>query len=286
MYKSDEHRRLTEDFVKSMKDRKYAESTISRKILDLRGVNTGKMVYESLKGSSAAEKARLLLRDISATSTQSTTTLQWDDRLVVPIGTIVHTQPNGNNADKGYGKYEITKVLNNNDLEIIHLAANNPNRGTIVFNISQMNDYLKSFRWEIVDPTPESTKRIGKKPALKVVVNTGRSSSQNSAPYDIYLENLKTNAGYIYAGPTSNCQLALIGSASALISRLKGKDLILAIKNSVSAVGKRTVLMDIKTQYAKTLEATLPADSFLLNERYKSTNGSDMSIVLINTLKL
>jgi len=283
MYKSEQHRLDTERFVNSMKSLNYAESTLARKILAAPG-----RIQESLKGSSGAEKARILRREFYAlptatTSEQPKEDIIWDKRVVVPLGTVVNGSPTIGDEKKDNGSwYIVDSVINDSNLNLVHTVDKSKRK--ISYGIARLNEDLRNFRWGVVNPTPENTKLIGKKPIPTVIVDQNKPMRDYS-PFPITEKPSNIGLGWFHKSPTGNCQLSMIGNAASMLSRLSGDALKKGILTAAAASGKRLILMDIKNQLVSKLTAALPKAAFTINAPYTSTNGSSMCIVLLNTTK-
>lgn len=90
----------------------------------------------------------------------------------------------------------------------------------------------------------------------------------------------------IFTSPTANCQLYSIGNVDHIL--YKDKELRLEIFKFIQRqVSKNIVLLDIKqTIENQVLEIFPDKHDIISRTPYVSTNGSNMLILLINTLKL
>lgn len=91
---------------------------------------------------------------------------------------------------------------------------------------------------------------------------------------------------YIMAdfNPTSNCQLALIGSAFRLFE-FKTESMMEIIKDFARLMNKNIIMVDVNRSVANQF-VTAFGDHIMLNSQYQSTNGSNMNVILINVQHL
>jgi len=107
--------------------------------------------------------------------------------------------------------------------------------------------------------------------------------------WGLYIKG-KTESGdgslYIMAdfNPTSNCQLALIGSAFRLFE-FKLESILEVIKDFAILMNKNIIMVDVNKNIANQFVTTF-RDHIMLNSPYNSTNGSNMNIILINVQHL
>lgn len=277
MYKDQNSKKLTEDWINSIKSKNYAQSTLAKLILKI-----SPDIRQSLKGSSAAAKARELIREFSNTNEVSNKeNVVWDDRLLVPKGTIIDTQPEYKGSsrikDPNYAKYEIGDVISDTNVNITHLSISNVKKTSQEYGINDLNSNLKTYRWEVENPTEDIIKKIGKKPNFKILLGNAIGSM---LPIKA---GMNDTSSYLLKSPTSNCQLCLINNAASFINNIKANDLIKAFKQISQLAGKKLILMDVRSSWLNSLRNILPVSSFTLEQEYKSTNGSKMAIIIINT---
>lgn len=81
--------------------------------------------------------------------------------------------------------------------------------------------------------------------------------------------------------PTYNCQVCsyiyFIGLTHHTIGNQKK-----IIKDLFSKVGKRLMIIDVNTAYENKVENLFPVSTHLFKNPYKNTNGSSMTMYLIN----
>ena len=89
---------------------------------------------------------------------------------------------------------------------------------------------------------------------------------------------------YITSGATGNCQHATIAYANSILSDPKAKEILKYIYGHVT--GKRMFLMDINNSYITYLKKIFPANLIRLEAPYTSSNGSLMTIFLVDIYEL
>lgn len=93
------------------------------------------------------------------------------------------------------------------------------------------------------------------------------------------------NEGHTFVeSPTYNCQLFSIGGFDNIIGYYKTKTISAKeiFQHILNVTSKSIVLLDINEEHVKdTLEIFKEADSIILNYPYKSSNGSNMVILMI-----
>lgn len=91
---------------------------------------------------------------------------------------------------------------------------------------------------------------------------------------------------YIMAdfNPTSNCQLALIGSAYRLFE-FKSESMMEILKDFAILMNKNIIMVDVNRNVANQF-VSLFTNYIMLNSEYVSTNGSNMNVILINVQHL
>jgi len=87
---------------------------------------------------------------------------------------------------------------------------------------------------------------------------------------------------YIMAdfNPTSNCQLALIGSAFRLFE-FKAESMMQVFKDFTILMNKNIIMVDVNRSVVNQF-VTAFGDHIMLNSEYVSTNDSKMNVILIN----
>lgn len=91
----------------------------------------------------------------------------------------------------------------------------------------------------------------------------------NGARYNIKTHNAMTG----------NCQLFCVAYAANLLVFDNKRELFLQIYNKV---GKPLMLIDINQFYKKHVYKLFQSHEILIDNNYKSTNGSDMCIMVLN----
>jgi len=106
--------------------------------------------------------------------------------------------------------------------------------------------------------------------------------------YDLKHATISSRYGnvriYISGGPTLNCQMAVAG---AFGNFLKSADnMVEQLKIIKEHVRKNILLVDIKDSYMEYFNKKIPKELIIMISPYKSTNGSNMNICLINMKNL
>lgn len=117
---------------------------------------------------------------------------------------------------------------------------------------------------------------------LPIVVRTGQSLNISiKKPDDKNYYPMV--GGTFYSSPTNNCQLASVASFNGTLSIVNSQEgLIHVLKCFSQCVGKRILLLDLKTAERDKLKRLLEGTSMIIAETpYTSTNGSHMTIFLI-----
>ena len=146
------------------------------------------------------------------------------------------------------------------------------------YTVAVMNQSILTRSWQIEDVKIREIPRVKK--FLDSYTNVIKSEAFKSSSQTAY-----NGAGInLNPGVTGNCQLTTICQAQNLINN--SSDIPLQFKEIAKKAGRRIVLMDIKQIYVKKLKDNIKEGSILLSENYKSTNGSSMHIILIDTGKV
>ncbi len=279
MYKSEGHKTITEKWISDIKVKNYAESTIARKI-SIAPI----MVRESLKGVTQVEKARNLLLSFRANNVaiENNDGLIWDKRLVVPIGTMFETRTDYQPFHES-NVYTIVSIVNDYTVTLLKKS----NTTTSNYSIKTFNEQLLKCMWILHNPTPDHYKKIGIPP--KKIIDCVAITNQIGCYSLFYNSSLngKVSVGLLNTSPTGNCQLCLLGVAVNLLRHITSKENLKKAFLEINKIsGKRLVLIDIKSNLIPKLIADLGTKAVTLNGAYTSSNGSQMSIVIINTLNL
>ncbi len=108
--------------------------------------------------------------------------------------------------------------------------------------------------------------------------------------YDNEKDIRPLGGAHLYRSPTSNCQFSSISGIQHLLSRTEDTRSI--FKEIFKATSKRLVLIDINTgdnyegKYERKIEEVFKEDRIVFKQPYKSTNGSKMTMYLLNIYEL
>jgi len=97
------------------------------------------------------------------------------------------------------------------------------------------------------------------------------------------IENQYASTVNIINSPTLNCQVmsaAGIGHILYQMNKYQIRNLLIKIKREIRN-SKKILLIDINTRYVEHVEKSLAASSIINKMDYTSTNGSNMTIMLI-----
>lgn len=95
-------------------------------------------------------------------------------------------------------------------------------------------------------------------------------------------ENQYRSSMEVIHSPTGNCQLMSIQNIGPHLNNLNKyqiRNLLIQIRRQYYA--KRILLIDIKTMFSEHVINSLASSSIINKMDYKSTNGSEMTIILI-----
>ena len=153
--------------------------------------------------------------------------------------------------------------------------------------IEQLHE--QPYRWETYNSymghraiiTKEEVEKKKEKKAWKPRVEKLESSEYNKrinfgndVPY------LVGGCIDIYYGPTSNCQLSILGQAHYLLDIKNNKEKKQTIISTISKYTSHMILIDIKTKYKKDIIKFFNDDAELMFKNdYISTNGSRMTLI-------
>lgn len=107
------------------------------------------------------------------------------------------------------------------------------------------------------------------------------------SPYGVFELRYNKNdyRACVFTSPTANCQLYSIGNADSIL--WQEKDLRLELFRLIYRnVQKKIMLLDIKPNLELKLLEIFNESEIISKTQYKSTNGSDMLIVLVKTQTL
>ena len=95
--------------------------------------------------------------------------------------------------------------------------------------------------------------------------------------------------------PTGNCQLTSIGYANSLLGNMAGDKNALPQKDVVRAVlfeayrligyTPKIIFVDVNQCYIKEMVHCFNPDEIIMKNEYKSSNGSDMCVFMLNMWK-
>lgn len=209
--------------------------------------------------------------------------------LIVPVGTIIAVFPKGQTYGKQY--YRIVSIENNTiaNIRVCDIKGRITQTYDYRQGIQGINKSLRLKHWHLVNETPAFLE------ALRTYTNvvpyrqfkrtdTERNGNNrviaNSASYAIEVEGARIPFS---PGFTGNCQLTVLGSMNTLLqlsSDLKGQ-----LKEVYHAAGRKLLLCDVNLHNVKLIEEKLPKSWIHSKMPYKSTNGSDMVVCLIDISK-
>lgn len=141
-------------------------------------------------------------------------------------------------------------------------------------------------RNQIVQNEPQVVREV-KKNILKVE----DFKVYNEPYYNMTSQTLKSDNDkymsttiYLSAGPTINCQLAIAGNFGHFLTI--ANNIVDQLKVIQQRTRKNILLVDIKQCYMKYFNEKIPEKNIITVSPYKSTNGSNMNICLINLKNL
>lgn len=111
----------------------------------------------------------------------------------------------------------------------------------------------------------------------------------------LVVDKYNDNLGLIYLSPTSNCQLMSIANFHIIITRYRTIDESCFIQNLKELIDeiinnkikREIILIDIEESFFNRYIFFFNVDElFIIKQKYKSTNSSDMVLCLINTNRL
>lgn len=197
----------------------------------------------------------------------------------VSIGTIINSDPL-NIYNKNY--YTITSITK--DRVTMAQKGLETYTGNPYYTIENFNDLLNSRTFTVINTTNEIEKRIGL--FNNVVISKDFKTDNKTINLGIIPIKKNGSISNIILSPsfTGNCQLTVISNMVNLIhitSDLKSQLRQIHIFSS-----RRLLLCDVRSEVFKKLEEKLPKSIFNTVAPYKSTNGSNMVIVILNISNL
>lgn len=206
--------------------------------------------------------------------------------LCVPIGTIIRTSPLGS----GGSLYRITKITSPNSLTLQPCTNQGKDSGrSTEYSIKSLNSELLKRRWTLLNETPEFLKYLKNYSNVVLAKDIKRFDAQKTdgdrtLGHASYMLDL--DGGYripFTPGFTGNCQLTVIGSMNALLAGTT--DLPKQLKEIHKVAGRQLLLCDVRHELVAKIEEKLPKDWIHQKTPYKSSNKSDMVLMLINISK-
>ncbi len=129
--------------------------------------------------------------------------------------------------------------------------------------------------------TPVEVKPVEVKPYVPIIKITSSGTGWQVA---ITKEGQKYDStfGLINQSPTNNCQLFCWGAFNNVMSAYRNQpELFTRICKEVSTrMGKPLMLVDFNSTWVTEFKKLVPASSIILDVPYKSSNGSQMSIII------
>jgi hypothetical protein len=117
------------------------------------------------------------------------------------------------------------------------------------------------------------------------IINTRESSAGNVRTVRIKFEEKLYSSVVTIEGPTSNCQLSIIGSFCNLLT-LKDEDLKKVTKSIAALTAlRKIILIDINRPKVAQVERVFK-NAIINKMDYTSTNNSSMTIILLKTENL
>lgn len=109
--------------------------------------------------------------------------------------------------------------------------------------------------------------------------------SVNWQPSAAYLNhNSYGGSLFGYQSPTNNCQLSIVESFATILDRHSNDETIFYITCLIQAtLGRKIILLDVNDRYNERITKIFGKDNIIMYSPYKSTNGSNMCIMLLKT---
>lgn len=263
-----------ENWKEELRSKKYTKSTITKKINE-----ASYKIFLALPGKTPSEKSKNLF-DQFKKDTSPFKIKQYYDGLKIGLPAKMYLSNSPRSA-----QYELTlNPSNKQSVQIRHLVSEQKPSGN--YSFLSINDSFENESWRLLNPTIEENLRlfptignvVPRKDFLKDTVEITSNpqyrvrSTDNKLQFDVS------------QGITNNCQLCIVGSAQNLLMHCTHpKEQLYEVYRKT---GKRIALFDIKENYMEKLRQVIPKDKIILISPYKSTNGSNMNIILINIEKI
>lgn len=194
----------------------------------------------------------------------------------IPSGTEINTNPKGQESKNNY--YIVSKITKEGVYLTQKVSGIVPTRPT--YPVKTFNNYLNSRTYTVINTTPEIEARIG---VFNNIVShnnfINESKSASISRIQISSNGSTTNI-MVTAGFTGNCQLSIVGNMVTLMKVTS--DLKKQLKEIQNYSGRKLLLCDIRSEVLPQLQKELPKNVFKMVSPYKSSNGSNMVIVILN----
>lgn len=243
-------------------------------------------IYRGLEGRGIRKKAENLIArwnredsinpDIVPLVAEVEEEYKFENGMEVPVGIIISS--NGTKY-----KLESFRKESRGDFEICLMGGINFKSPVAYYNIPLINQQIQRRAFIIEDEKIREIPRVKK--FLESYTNVTKSEEFKSYQRGVFNVIIKNGGSFSFdAGSTGNCQLTTLYNAQSLINY--SSNIPLQLKEVAKRAGRRIVLMDIKEIYTKKLKDSINKNSILLSDSYRSTNGSKMHIILIDTSRV